>query len=171
MSAISNVNQSIAALLRPPQFAGQGAGSRPQGVPNFGAKLQSFAEQAGYDPSAIANVKQDLQSAIETVRAGGVEDPRSFISSTVRDSLEANGIDAKQLASDLRAQLQASGFGGLSRLGGAQGVGNGQPNANAGNDLLNELFANDDEDSQNVGDLASLLNSRLPAGTLVNVNA
>ena len=179
MSAINGANQSLAALLRPTQLGnqfgnqfGNQAGTLPQGLPgNIGSKLTSFAEQAGYDPSAIANVQKDLQAAAEKVQAGGVDDPQAFIKESLAKSLEDNGIDAEKFRADLQSVIKDNLSGSLGSLGGLSSFGAAPSAGDQTSDLLDELFGDDDEADDPLATIIEHLNAKLPAGSLINLEA
>ena len=153
-------------------------------------QLRSFIEEAGYDPSAISNVREDLRSALQKAKDDGVQDPKAFIESALRDSLEANGINAEQLRNDLQSQVQRgsrdqiqsqilhkieSALSGRveSNTGGSTTGSVGGPGAES--DLFNQLFGDEKDAEAREGsrltELADLLQSRLPAGTLFDRRA
>ncbi|MEM9167289.1 MAG: hypothetical protein AAGB48_09750 [Planctomycetota bacterium] len=176
MSAIGDISElSSASLLWQLQLGNAGAQPTASQKEQAQSQIQSFAQQAGYDATSIANIQGDIRTAIEEVQSGNVENPQAYIQNAVQESFSANGINAEQFKADLSSILESLGI----QPGQAGGIQGSYDTASAQNDLLNQLFGDSDsEDGEesdsgqtSLSELLSLLNSNLPAGTLVDYQA
>ncbi|MEM7756016.1 MAG: hypothetical protein AAF297_10315 [Planctomycetota bacterium] len=136
------------------------------------AQIQSFAESAGINPSKLSDLQEQIRSAVDGAKsADGSIDP-SAIKDAVSGVLNDNGIDPEQLRSQLQGVFQQAGLS--PSVGGLQGLPGIGDTANTQQDLLDALFADDDDTAESTGDNAvSLLQllENLPKGSLVNTAA
>ena len=171
MSAIQSVGSPNLAALQ--QRLQQGGGPAPfeRPPPELQAQFRSFAESAGIDPSQLGDLQEQIRSAVDTVRgADGSIDPRD-VKEAVSGVLNDNGIDPEQLRSQLQGVFQQAGFSPAAGLQGFPSLGEA---AGTQQDLLDALFADDDDTAESNGDDAvSLLQllENLPKGSLVNTAA
>ena len=166
MSALTGVSSASSSELiqRLGQSRPPGAPEPGQTPPGFDETLQSTAEAAGLDATQIAELRSEIESAIEQAISES-DDPGSF-REAVAEVLEANGIDAEAFHTQLRET-----FGGPPP-GGPPPSASGEA---GGSDIQSLLEALDtgDEDSEDASSVTSLLSllRNLPSGSLVNTAA
>jgi len=172
MSAIQSVGAPDLAALQQRLQQGGGPRSFARPAPEMQAQFRSFAESAGIDTSRFGDLQGQIRSAVDGARApDGSIDPAA-VKDAVSGILNDNGIDPQQLRSQLQGVFQQAGFGPTS--GGPQGFAGLGETATAQQDLLDTLFASDDDTAESDGDAAvSLLQllENLPKGSIVNTAA
>jgi|GEM_PF-2784110 len=160
MSSISTVNTGQSLLLQ--QLRAQEGAARPEGgqrppsgpPPGFSEAVESAAEAAGLDASAISELRSEIEEAVQHARESG--ENRQGVKGAVDSILEAAGLDFESIRQDLRS------------LGGPQP---GTYTAKSGQaETLSELFAEADDEETDALGLLDLL-QRLPAGSLYDTNA
>lgn len=163
VAGLGSVQQS--ALMQQIQQTLRGGGM-PEPPAEMQAQFRSAAEAAGLDPSQLAGLRGDIESAVQSALQGfdGSGSPREAIEGAITGVLEDNGIDAGAFKEQLKSAMGGAApgaFGGFA-LGGDQSSG----------DLLGELLDDlgGDAESSDALSIAEFLRG-LPSGSLINRSA
>jgi len=171
MSAISASGGPMLAALQQ-RFQGSGGGGlaalQQQFAPQAQAKLQSFAESAGIDPSQFTDIRDQIQTTVSDVQASGGDE--AAVKDAVRGVLEDNGVDTEKLKSEMQSFMSESGFsppsGGI--FGGGNFGGGFQFNGvGSQSDALSSLFGESDSSESDELSLLQML-SQMPKGSVIN---
>ncbi|MBN1344743.1 MAG: hypothetical protein JXQ73_18770 [Phycisphaerae bacterium] len=133
MTSIAGVGSSgteLLYMLRQMNAQGQGVSGANQGPPPpprdgnkpsevLGEQFDLFAEEAGLDSEAAAEIKDQLLTALdEAVQSADGTDPREAAQEAIRSVLEENGLDGNEFLSQFESAMgPPPGRGGMQGMG------------------------------------------------------
>ena len=112
MSSISAGTSGYPFQANQFQVGAAGAGATQHGHHHHGsgAMRQAFAraaEEAGVDPSKVADLQKQIDQAVQQARQnGGSGDPRTAIQNAINGVLQKNGIDSTKFDDAMKAEFQ-----------------------------------------------------------------
>lgn len=105
MNSIASTDTSVSAILSAQQLKRLHEDPPANPPPEFTKAIESAAEQAGLDASQIADLRKDIEEALQNVKPGDRDAAREAVAGV----LDKHGIDADALKTKLAEMRQTLG--------------------------------------------------------------